>query len=52
LKISIEEISRELEEEILIKCHEVDEEIHEIVSKLKTETLIILGSIFVQRMEE
>jgi len=43
LKISIEEISRELEEEILIKCHEVDEEIHEIVSKLQTETLIILG---------
>ncbi|MCR8852079.1 LytTR family DNA-binding domain-containing protein [Lysinibacillus fusiformis] len=43
MKISIEEISRDLEEEILIKCHEVDEEIHEIVSKLKTETLIILG---------
>ncbi|MCW1941556.1 hypothetical protein OMD49_28135 [Bacillus anthracis] len=43
LKISIEEISRELEEEILIRCHEVDEEIHEIVNKLKTETLIILG---------
>lgn len=43
LKISIEEISRELEEEILIRCHEVDEEIHKIVSKLKTETLIILG---------
>ncbi|KPN95010.1 LytTR family DNA-binding domain-containing protein [Lysinibacillus sp. ZYM-1] len=43
MKISIEEISRELEEEILIKCHEVDEEIHEIVSKLQTETLIILG---------
>ncbi len=43
LKISIQEISRELEEEILIRCHEVDEEIHEIVSKLKTETFIILG---------
>lgn len=43
MKISIEEISRELEEEILIKCHELDEEIHEIVRKLKTETLIILG---------
>lgn len=43
LKISIEEISRELEEEILIRCHEVDEEIHKIVSKLKTEPLIILG---------
>ncbi|MBS4175235.1 LytTR family DNA-binding domain-containing protein [Bacillus sp. FJAT-49736] len=43
MKISIEEISKELVEEILIRCHEVDEEIHEIVSKLKTETHTILG---------
>ncbi len=43
LKISIEEISRELEEEILIRCHEVDEEIREIVNKLKAEPPIILG---------
>lgn len=43
LKISIEEISKEQEEEILIRCHEVNEEIHELVSTLKTETLIILG---------
>ncbi|MGE7841080.1 hypothetical protein ACQKNX_09835 [Lysinibacillus sp. NPDC093712] len=37
MKISIEEISKELIEEILIRCHEVDEEILEIVNKLKTE---------------
>ncbi|NOU81747.1 LytTR family transcriptional regulator [Paenibacillus sp. LMG 31459] len=43
MKISIEQISREQEEEIRIRCHEVDEEISEIVNKLKTETLIILG---------
>ncbi|MED3656018.1 LytTR family DNA-binding domain-containing protein [Heyndrickxia sporothermodurans] len=43
MKISIQEISKKLEEEILIRCHEVDEKIHEIVSKLKTETVIILG---------
>ena len=43
LKVSIEEISRELEEEILIRCHEVDEEIREIVNKLKAEIPIILG---------
>ncbi|WP_313799001.1 LytTR family DNA-binding domain-containing protein [Cytobacillus sp.] len=43
MKISIQKISRELEEEILIRCHEVDEEIHEIVNKLKTEPSIILG---------
>ncbi|PFS01987.1 histidine kinase [Bacillus thuringiensis] len=43
MKISIEEISKELEEEILIRCHEVDNEIYEIVNKLKTENLIVLG---------
>lgn len=43
MKISIEEISKELEEEILIKCHDVDDEIYEIVNKLKTEDLILLG---------
>lgn len=43
LKISIEEISQEEEEEIIIKCHEVDHEINEIINKLKTENLILLG---------
>ncbi|MEH7386128.1 LytTR family DNA-binding domain-containing protein [Bacillus sp. JJ1521] len=43
MKISIEEINKELAEEILIRCHEVDEEIDEIVNKLKTEELIVLG---------
>ncbi|QDQ03461.1 LytTR family transcriptional regulator [Lysinibacillus fusiformis] len=43
MKISIEEINKELTEEILIRCHEVDDEILEIVNKLKTEDLIVLG---------
>ncbi|ULT59286.1 LytTR family transcriptional regulator DNA-binding domain-containing protein [Neobacillus drentensis] len=43
MKISIEEISKELGEEILIRCHEVDDEIYEIVNKLKTKDLILLG---------
>ncbi|MBB4824799.1 DNA-binding LytR/AlgR family response regulator [Sporosarcina luteola] len=43
MKISIEKISNKLEEEILIRCHEVDEEIREIISKLKTEPLKIVG---------
>ncbi|MEH7179228.1 LytTR family DNA-binding domain-containing protein [Neobacillus vireti] len=43
MKISIEEISKELREEILIRCHEVDEEIYEIVNKLKTEDLTLVG---------
>jgi len=43
MKIRIEEISKEMKEEILIRCHEVDDEIYEIVNKLKTENLIVLG---------
>ncbi|MBS4196357.1 LytTR family DNA-binding domain-containing protein [Lederbergia citri] len=43
MKISIEEINKELEEEILIRCHEVDDEIYEVVNKLKTESLTLLG---------
>ncbi|WP_419887006.1 LytTR family DNA-binding domain-containing protein [Neobacillus niacini] len=43
MKISIEEISKELGEEILIRCHEVDDKIYEIVNKLKTDDLFILG---------
>lgn len=40
MKISIEEINKDLEEEILIRCHEVDDEICEVVNKLKTESLV------------
>lgn len=43
MKISIEEINKELAEEILIRCHEVDDEVYDIVSKLKSEDLILLG---------
>ena len=43
MKISIEEINKELAEEILIRCHEVDEEINDIINKLSTKPLIILG---------
>jgi len=43
LKISIEEINKELTEEIIIRCHEVDDEIDEIVNKLQTEDLLLLG---------
>ncbi len=43
MKISIEEISKELEEEILIRCHGVNDEIYEIINKLETDTLTVLG---------
>ncbi|WP_245608704.1 LytTR family DNA-binding domain-containing protein [Saccharibacillus sacchari] len=43
IKISIEVISPAQEEEILIRCHQVDDEIHELVDQLKAKPLIILG---------
>ncbi|MFE0560703.1 LytTR family DNA-binding domain-containing protein [Paenibacillus sp. NPDC058910] len=43
IKIFIEVIDNTEEEEIRIRCHQVDEEIHKLVNKIKTETLIILG---------
>ncbi|CEG29396.1 LytTR family DNA-binding domain-containing protein [Bacillus sp. B-jedd] len=43
MKVSIEEISKQQDEEILIRCHEVNDRITEIVSKLNTETLLVLG---------
>lgn len=43
MKISIEEISEELGEEIIIRCHEVDDEIYEIVNKLENANLIVIG---------
>ncbi|HWL24510.1 MAG TPA: LytTR family DNA-binding domain-containing protein [Ureibacillus sp.] len=45
MRISIEEIGIELEEEILIRCHEVNDEVYEIVNKLETSNLILLGYI-------
>ncbi|WP_051004465.1 LytTR family DNA-binding domain-containing protein [Paenibacillus sp. OSY-SE] len=43
MKVSIEEIGKEQEEEILIRCYEVNNKIYEIVNKLKLEELIFLG---------
>ena len=43
IKISIEVIERTEEEEILIRCHQADDNIHKLVHKIRTETLIVLG---------
>lgn len=43
MKISIEEINKDLAEEILIRCHEVDDEVNEIINKLRTDQHLILG---------
>jgi DNA-binding LytR/AlgR family response regulator len=43
MKVSIEEIEKEQEEEIIIKCHEVNDDIIKILNKLKTNNAILIG---------
>lgn len=43
MKVTIEEISRELNEEIIIRCHEVNDDILKLLNKLKTEKAVLLG---------
>ncbi|ADL53024.1 LytTR family DNA-binding domain-containing protein [Clostridium cellulovorans] len=43
MKISIEQIDREFDEEIIIKCHEVNDNILKILHKLKSEKSVLLG---------
>lgn len=43
-KISITEIGREQEEEVIIRCHEVNDEVLSIVQRLKKNENIILGN--------
>ncbi len=43
-KISITQIDKNQDEEIVVKCHEINDEVLTLVSKLKTESDVILGS--------
>lgn len=43
MKVLIEEISREQDEEIIIRCHEVNDDIVKLLNKLKTERAALLG---------
>jgi DNA-binding LytR/AlgR family response regulator len=43
MKVSIEEISREQDEEIIIRCHEVNDDILKILNRLKAEKPMLLG---------
>jgi DNA-binding LytR/AlgR family response regulator len=43
LKISIENINPDLEEEIIIRCYEIDDEILQLMNKLKTKSNTLLG---------
>lgn len=43
MRVSIEEISREQDEEIIIRCHEVNDDILRLLNRLKTEKAGLLG---------
>lgn len=43
MKVSIEEICREQEEEIIIRCHEVNDDILRLLNRLKNEKAMLLG---------
>lgn len=43
MKVSIEEINRDQDEEIIIRCHEVNDDILKLLNKLKTEKAVLLG---------
>ncbi len=43
VKISIENVSPDKEEEIIIRCYEVNDEILELMNKLKTKNSILIG---------
>lgn len=43
MKVTIEEISRNQDEEIIIKCHAVDDNILKLINKLKTNSSVLIG---------
>lgn len=43
MKVSIEEIGSDQEEEIIIRCHQVNDDILKLLNKLKTERTVLLG---------
>lgn len=43
MKISIEEVGRDREEEILIRCHELNDEVMLIVNRLKSGGEMVIG---------
>lgn len=45
MKVSIEEINRDQDEEIIIRCHEVNDDILKLLNKLKTEKAVLLGYV-------
>lgn len=43
MKVLIEEVSHDRDEEIIIRCHEVNDEIIQLLTKLKSESTMLLG---------
>lgn len=43
MKISLENISPDVEEEIIIRCYEVNDEILQLMNKLKTKSSTLIG---------
>lgn len=43
MKVSIEEIGKEQVEEVLIRCHEANDKVYEIVNMLNMDDIILLG---------
>ncbi|MGE5678451.1 MAG: LytTR family DNA-binding domain-containing protein [Pseudomonadota bacterium] len=43
MKVSIEEIGRDRDEEIIIRCHEVNDDVLRLLNKLKPEKMSLLG---------
>ncbi|MGG1551077.1 LytTR family DNA-binding domain-containing protein [Paenibacillus ferrarius] len=43
MKISIEQIDQTQEEEILIRCHVINDEVRSLKEKLKAESIVLLG---------
>jgi len=43
MKISIEKVNPDKEEEVIIRCYDISDEILELMNKLKTENNILIG---------
>ena len=43
MEVTIEEISKNQDEEIIIKCHAVDDNILKLINKLKANSSVLIG---------
>ncbi|WP_433946545.1 LytTR family DNA-binding domain-containing protein [Paenibacillus sp. SN-8-1] len=43
MKVSIEEVSRDRDEEVIIRCYEVNDEVIKLLTKIKSDSAMLLG---------